>query len=190
MSDFVLGADSSNSVQFIAVVLGMKTDVAKLRNRVCTEHGIKRIHMRKIIERSKVAQTVSKYSTSSVHMYCFNVDRAKHSATLESARKTQFMSSSQKNQNIDYCIAMEIKNAISGSLGLFYQNWSELLVEADTDTKKMFQGIGLTVVLEDCAYELADAVAWANNAGSTMNQVREVDISSNVDLRLRKKLKM
>ena len=199
MPDLSVGADASNSVQFIAVVLGRTDDVTKLRNDICSTHNLKKIHMRRLIEKSKIAQTLSKLSTPLVHMYCFKVDRPRHAKTLESADKTQYMSATQRNQNIDFCIAMEIKTAISDSLGLFYQTWDNLVIEADQDTTKMFKAMGLTVTTEKedstvalphYAYELADAVAWVNNAGSTLRGLRERDLIQKIDDRLHKKLRL
>lgn len=84
MSNFAFGADASNSVKFIAVVLGRTDDVASLRNNVCSEHGLKRIHMRRIIGKSGIVQTLSRLVTPVVHMYCFKVDRPRHTKILDS----------------------------------------------------------------------------------------------------------
>jgi hypothetical protein len=188
--EFAIGADFSDDVTFIALVLGYKPDILRLHNKVCEECKLKHIHMRKTIEKSQVIGTMNKYSTSSVHMFCFVVDRPKHMKTLDSTPKTKYLSGTQKNDNIDYCIVTEMKNAISSSLELFYQNWSDIMVEADQDTKKMFKVIGRPVVTPDSAYELVDAVAWANHARSHISQVREMDMISDIDSRLRKKLKL
>ena len=190
MSNFAFGADASNSVKFIAVVLGRTDDVASLRNNVCSEHGLKRIHMRRIIGKSGIVQTLSRLVTPVVHMYCFKVDRPRHTKILDSANKTRYMSATQRNQNIDYCIAMEMKDEISDSLNMFYQPLANLVVEADQDTRKIFNAMGLAVVSENYAYELADAVAWANNASVVLNTLRERDLTERIENRLRKKLKL
>lgn len=100
------------------------------------------------------------------------------------------MSATQRNQNIDYCIAMEMKDEISDSLNMFYQPLANLVVEADQDTRKIFNAMGLAVVSENYAYELADAVAWANNASVVLNTLRERDLTERIENRLRKKLKL
>jgi hypothetical protein len=100
------------------------------------------------------------------------------------------MSSNQKNSNIDFCTIMEIKEAISSSLHLFYQTWSNIIVEADSDTRKMFKMIGGTVIAPNRAHQLADVVAWSNHNHSAMHKVKETDIVENIIYRLRKKLKI
>jgi hypothetical protein len=187
-SEFVVGADASDSTAFIALVLGFRADVAQLHQRVCENCNLPRIHMRRIHRRRMVVDTVNRFPTDSVHMYCFEVSRHKHVEALDANPKTRFMSSTHKNNNIDYCIVMEMKSAISSSLDSFGRSWNDVAVECDDDTKKMFKMAGRTVNPQEKAYELADVVAWANHAKSHMKQVRGVDITSKIDGRLRKKL--
>jgi len=191
-SDFAVGADASDNVMFIALVLGYRSDVEPLRDKTCKECNLREIHMRRISRptRNKVVEAVSRFSTRSVHMYCFTVDRLRHARTLDSAPKTRYFSSTQKSQYIDYCIAMEIKDGVSSSLEMFNQNWSNIMVEVDEDTKKMFKRIGRPVTAPNSAHELADAVAWANHAKSRIGQIKEIDITSNVDRRLRRRFKL
>lgn len=189
-SDFSIGADASDNMTFIGLVLGYKTDVARLHNGVCKECKLPRIHMRRIISKRKVVEAMRRFCTDSVHMYCFTVNRQEHARTLDSAAKTRYLSGTQKNQNIDYCIVMEIKAAVRSSLEYFYLGWSDIVVEVDQDTKKMFKTTGIPVTAPDNAHELADAVAWVNHAKSRMDRVKNIDITADIERRLRRKLRL
>lgn len=184
--DFVFGSDSSDGGTFIAIVMGDKPDVAKLHKDVCKQHNLKRIHMRRIREKAEVVRTLGALVTPYVHMFCFYVDKSRHSNTLDSSPKTKYLSRVQKNQGIDYCIIDEIIRLISPSLRNFHQTWGNVSVQADSDTEKMFRASGRTIVPLDCAYELADAVAWSNHAGSTPSHIRDVDLRKSIDSELRK----
>ena len=193
-ASFVFGADASDNGKFIALVMGDRTDVLKLHAEVCKQNNLKRIHMRRIIEKHKVIKSIEERCTSAVHLYCLKVDKQRHNDTLSASLKTKYMPSIQRKQNIDYCTIMEIKNVISDSLNMFYQNWWDITVEADGDTMKLFKVIGANVITDlsasNEAYQLADAVAWANHADYHISKVREADISSEIESRLRKKLKL
>lgn len=185
-TNFAFGSDSSDSGKFIAIVMGENVDVVKLHKEVCTRHSLKRIHMRRIIERAEVARTLGSLITPYVHMFCFYIDRSQHSKTLDSSPKTKYLSRVQKNQHIDYCIMEEMLLSISSSLRNFRQNWGNISVQADSDTEKMFRASGRAIVSPDCAYELADAVAWANRANNVPSRVKEIDIRARIDKQLHK----
>lgn len=169
--------------------MGENVDVAKLHKEICTRHNLKRIHMRRIIEKAEVARTLGSLITPYVHMFCFYIDKSQQSKTLDSSPKTKYLSRVQKNQHIDYCIMDEILSSISSSLRNFRQNWGNISVQADYDTQKMFRASGRTIVPPDFAYELADMVAWANRANNVPSRVKEIDIRTSIDTQLHKRLK-
>lgn len=59
------------------------------------------------------------------------------------------------------------------------------------DCSKLLRCQAMSVnVRRDCAYELADAVAWANRANNATSRVMEIDIRARIDKQLRKRLNL
>ena len=186
-----IGVDASDDTEYVAVIAGWKADIDNLHHEICTEFGLKAIHMRDLAKKTKdsVIEKLRSASPSSMRLHCFTIKKQSH-LSLVLRKKKNYRATHRLYDPVDYCIGIEVTKATSDSLMFFDVHWSEIQAEADNDTEQFLKIAGVSVKSAGSAHQLADAVAWANHKCISLNNVTHGDLVSNIDSRLRKRLRI
>jgi hypothetical protein len=128
-------------------------------------------------------------SSSSIRMHCLRIEKQSH-VKLVLRNKQDYVATGKLYDSVDYCIGAEIVRAMSDSLTFFQVHWPDIQVEVDKDTERVLEKAGIAVKPAGSAHQLADAVAWCNHRPTSLSVIRNTDLTSMIDSRIRKRLKL
>ena len=189
-----IAADATLNAKFVALVTGYGSDIERLHREICKPLGLKRIHMRELPR--KLQEGVLRQldclspSPATVQSHCLEIDFGSQRDIAEKERPTAYYPKRKLLEVINRSAMEEIKRAVESSFEIFglTRNWSMLTIEADGDTERMILTTGTKTTTPGVAHQLADAVAWSNQAHIRVKCVSHHDLVADVTGRVRRRL--
>lgn len=167
---------SKNSLEFLAIVIGMSNDVSS----VIKDCGGRDIHMATIRPRKIQKNIISALRINKRNMLVFCIKR--DISLLDKLFKVQKSIHSniyrrRISKMINYMTFMEIRPRIVNYLAARGCSLTDVIFQCDSDCVMFLKQNSLRTAARGDAYIVSDIVAWANNRGLAPNGVVEIDMT-------------
>ena len=166
---------------YIAFLVGTQERINKIYNNI----GINGIHMSELSEkqRTQVHRNLN-FNSNDIHVWCLHVQRQHIENYILNHDRLRNYKKPKVNvhKNFDYHMLNSIKTELENFVYSRKQEFSDIVVQTDSDMRDTIEQWNMMRVDEGRAYELADAVAWFNQRNIHVNFCDDKDLRDNIRL--------
>ena len=181
------GADVSGDTRregqrnYIAFLVGIQERINKIYNDI----GINGIHMSELSEkqRTHVHRNLN-FNSNDIHVWCLHVQRQRIEDYILNHNRLRNYKKPKVNihKDFDHHLLNSIKTDLENFVYSRKQEFSDIVVQTDSDMKDTIEQWNMMRVDEGRAYELADAVAWFNQRNIPIDSCNDKDLRDNIRL--------
>ena len=164
---------------YIAFLVGTEERINKIYNNI----GINGIHMSELSEKERMqVHRNLNFNSNDIHVWCLHVQRQHIENYILNHNRLRNYKKPKVNihKNFDYHLLNSIKVELENFVYSRKQEFSDIVVQTDSDMRDTVEQWNIMRVDEGRAYELADAVAWFNQRNIQIDSCDDMDLRDSI----------